>query len=129
MKTLLVGLVVAGLAGFAVAQGVASHHASAPARKAASGKEFKTLGPGRYTATVKALPCEACGPKVLETMKAFPGVVDASVDQAASKLTFTVGRGSKVDVAALQKKLKSVSDGMGMGSDYSLRDIKAAKAP
>lgn len=127
MKTLLVAILVAGLAGSASAHDGDHHDAAGQQAPASHGKILRFLGAGTYTATVKALVCEACGPKVVETLSSVPGIADVSVDQAKSQLTFAVKKGSKINVASLQKKLKAVSDQMGMGADYSLRDIRPTR--
>lgn len=98
------------------------------AAAASAAKAPQVLKPGRYTAIVKALACEACGPKVVETVKAVPGVGDAWVEDGPSRLTFVVKPEAEVDVAALQKKLAAAAREMGMGADYTLRDIKALPA-
>jgi len=92
--------------------------AAAPKAKA------QTLKEGRYSAQVKAIVCGACAPKILETVRAFPGVEDASVDKDKSQLTFAVKHGAKVSLGKLQAKLKAASDDMGMGADYTLHDVK-----
>lgn len=128
MNKLSAGLIIVSLAGFAAAHEGEHHHGQSQAVSASQTKAKKVLGSGTYKATVMALVCSACGPKVVETMKMVPGISDASVDQATSQLTFVVKSGAKVNVASIQKKLKDVSSKMGMGADYSLRDIKAAQS-
>lgn len=113
MKKTAIGLLVAGLA---VAQGFAANTAS---------KSSKTiLKAGSYSAQIKGLTCSACAPAVEKTMKAFPGLEGVSVSQEKSAARFSVKTGATVNVAKLQAALKSASDEMGMGADYSLRDIK-----
>ncbi|MDE2291796.1 MAG: hypothetical protein KGL53_06910 [Elusimicrobia bacterium] len=116
MRKSLAVVLVAGLAG------------AAGAAAAVKAKQPRTLGPGAYTASIKALICSACGPKVMETMRGVRGVSGVSVDQRKSLLKFTVRKGAKLDVAGLQKRLKAASDAMGMGADYSLREITRAAA-
>jgi hypothetical protein len=123
MKMFSTGLIVISLVGFVAAHEGEHRHEQAKTASASQTNARKVLGPGTYMATVKSLVCSACGPKVLETLKAVSGISDASVDQATSRLTFVVKPGAKVNVAAVQNKLKEVSSRMGMGADYSLRDI------
>ncbi len=94
--------------------------AAAPKAKA----KPTTLKQGHYSAQVKAIICGACAPKILETVRGFPGIEDVSVDQDKSQLAFTVKAGAKVSLSKLQVKLKAASDEMGMGADYTLRDVK-----
>lgn len=84
----------------------------------------KVLTAGRYTAKVKALVCGACAKNIRDTARAFPGIESVSVDEKSSKLNFTVGPDAHVNVAKLQAALKASSEEMGMGADYSLRNIR-----
>jgi hypothetical protein len=79
---------------------------------------------GKYTAQVTAIPCEGCPPVIEQTMLAQPGIATAKADQKTSTLTFTIKPDAQVNVSDLQKALKAASDQMGMGADYSLKDIK-----
>ncbi len=100
--------------------------AAAPAWAAAK-KAPKTLKEGKYQAQVTALACEACAAEVETTLKSFDGVEGVSVDQKASSVAFAIKKGAKVSVAKLQKSLKTASDKMGMGADYTLKDISPVK--
>jgi hypothetical protein len=82
------------------------------------------LKAGTYRAHVAAIPCEGCPPVIEQTMLAQPGIGAAKADMKTSSLTFTVKADSKVSVADLQKALKTASDQMGMGADYSLKNIQ-----
>ncbi len=113
MKTLLALAAAVALAVPALAKGT-----SAP----------KTLAAGKYSAHVKALVCEGCAANVEQTLKTFKGLDGVSVDQAKSEVAFEVEKGAKVSVAKLQKALKASSEQMGMGADYTLRDIRLADA-
>ena len=84
------------------------------------------LQAGKYTARVTAIPCEGCPPVIEQTMLAQPGIASAKADQKTSTLVFTVKPDARVNVLAVQKALKIASDQMGMGADYSLKDIKKA---
>ena len=84
------------------------------------------IGPGTYTASIKAIVCGGCGEVIEKTMKEQPGIDTASVNQEQKKVTFTVKDGAQVKVAELQKALKAAADQMGMGADYRLGDIKKA---
>lgn len=110
---------------FAVALLASACFAAAPKAKA----KPVTMKEGRYTAQVKAIICGACAPKILETVKGFPGIEGAEVDRDKSQLTFTVKAGSKVSFDKLQAKLKAASDDMGMGADYTLHDLKKVEKP
>jgi hypothetical protein len=81
------------------------------------------LQTGKYTARVTAIPCEGCPSVIEQTMLAQPGIASAKADQKTSTLTFTVKSDAVVKVSDLQKALKAASDQMGMGADYSLKDI------
>ncbi len=95
--------------------------AKSPAGLAPDGK---TLGPGKYTATVKAIVCSDCVTEIVKTMKAVSGIVSVEIDPASSRLSFIVERGHKISLAWLQKKLAAAARQVGMGADYSLRDVK-----
>ena len=96
---------------------------AAPAAAAKKAKAADTLTPGRYTAKVKMLACEACGPEVEKTLNGIKGVEGAKVDSKASTVQFGVK--DTLKVAELQKTLKAASEQMGMGADYSLSKIES----
>jgi hypothetical protein len=81
------------------------------------------LKAGKYTAKVTAIPCEGCPPVIEKTMLDQKGIGSAKADQKTSTLSFTVKQGSVIKVPDLQKALKSASDEMGMGADYTLKNI------
>ena len=84
------------------------------------------LQAGTYTAHVAAIPCEGCPPIIESTMLSQKGIASAKADQKTSTLAFTVKPEARVKVSDLQKALKAASDQMGMGADYSLKNIKEA---
>ena len=86
----------------------------------------KVLKAGTYSAKVAAIPCAACPPEIVKTLKAQPAIDEVSVNQKASTVTFTVKPGMEVALPDLQKKLKAASDQMGMGADYQLKNVKNA---
>ena len=85
--------------------------------------EVQILKAGKYTAHVTAIPCEGCPPVIEKTMLDQKGIGSAKADQKTSTLSFTVKPGSVIKVPDLQKALKSASDEMGMGADYTLKNI------
>jgi len=99
--------------------------AAAAAPKKASKAAASALVPGRYTAHVAMLACSECGRNVEKVLNETKGIERAKVDSDKSAVTFTVKPGSKIDVVALQQKLKSSADEMGMGADYRLSKITA----
>jgi hypothetical protein len=86
----------------------------------------QVLMSGTYTAQVTAIPCEGCPPVIEKTMLDQQGILSAKADQKTSTLTFTVKPEAQVNVSDLQKALKSASDEMGMGADYTLKNVKKA---
>ncbi len=108
--TALVMAVLAATRGFA----------AAPTIKAAKG----VLKQGAYSATVAALVCESCPAEVEKALKAFPGLEDVSISREKSAVRFTVKKGTPVKTEKLQSALRAASERMGMGADYSLRDLK-----
>ncbi len=88
----------------------------------------RTLSPGAYKAKVKVLACGGCGPLVQKTLAADPAVESASVDQETRTATFTVKKGSRVNLTSLQKELDAAAQQMGMGADYGLYDVKKVAA-
>ncbi len=85
------------------------------------------LKAGEYTAKVKALVCAGCGPLIVKTMKAMKEIDTVSVDQAKKTVQFTVKKDAALKTADLQKALKGAADQMGMGADYTLSELKAAR--
>lgn len=83
------------------------------------------LKAGTYTAIVSSLVCGACAPQVEKTLKEYPGIAAATVDQEKSTVKFTVKQGASVKVANLQAELESASAEMGMGADYTLKSIRS----
>lgn len=122
VKLLCAVLLLAGLSGAA---------AAAPKNAAKAGKTAKasseTLAPGRYTAHVAMLACSECGRNVEKVLNETKGIERAKADSDKSTVTFTVKPGSKIEVVALQQKLKASADEMGMGADYRLSKITALK--
>lgn len=113
MKKVMTALVLAALA---ATQGFAAN---------AHGKGTKgILKEGSYSAQVTGLLCSACPPEVEKALKSFPGVEGVTVSQEKSTVTFKVKKGAALKAAKLQAALKAASDKMGMGADYSLRDLK-----
>lgn len=96
---------------------------AAPAAAAKKAKAEGSLAPGRYTAKVKMLACEACGPEVEKTLNGIKGVEAAKVDSKTSTVQFGVK--DPLQVVLLQKTLRAASEQMGMGADYSLSKIES----
>ncbi len=91
----------------------------------APGKGAKgILKEGSYTAKVTGLLCAACPPEVEKTLRAFPGIEGVSVSPEKSMVRFKIKKGFSAKTAKLQAALKAASDKMGMGADYSLRDLR-----
>lgn len=88
----------------------------------AAPKKAQTLKPGKYNATAKAVVCSACAAEIEKTLKGFPGVEGVTVVPEGGGVRFKVKKAVKLD--DLQKALRADSDKMGMGADYTLRDIK-----
>ena len=84
----------------------------------------RALKSGQYSAKVAAIPCAACPPEIVKTLKAQPAIDEVSVDQKASTVEFIVKPGTQVLLSDLQKALKAASDQMGMGADYQLKNVK-----
>jgi hypothetical protein len=83
------------------------------------------LMPGTYTAKVKAIVCEGCGPMIQKTLQNFKEVEAVTVDQKSKTVQFSVKKDSMTTVSALQKALDRAAKSMGMGADYTLSDIKS----
>ena len=86
----------------------------------------QSLKPGSYTAQVKAIVCDACGPKVQQTLEKVDRIEKVTVDQKNQTVQFTIKKDAKIKLADLQKTLKASSDEMGMGADYQLKNLKKA---
>lgn len=98
-----------------------------PAAAAPKKAKDRSLGEGRYVARVAALVCSSCADEVERTLKGFKELDDVKVEQASSSVSFAVKPGAKVGMASLQKSLKAAAAKMGMGADYTLKDVKAVK--
>ena len=83
------------------------------------------LMPGTYTAKVKAIVCDGCGPMIQKTLQDFKEVEAVTVDQKSRTVQFSVKKDSMTTVANLQKALDAAAKRMGMGADYTLSDIRS----
>lgn len=91
---------------------------------AAPKTKAQLLKTGEYSATAKALVCSACAGEIEKALKAFPGMEGVMVASESGIAHFKVKKGSTVQLEALQRALKASSEKMGMGADYTLRDVK-----
>jgi hypothetical protein len=91
---------------------------------AASFAAEDVLKAGQYTAKVKAIVCDGCGPLIQKTLQGFKELDAITVDQKTSTLQFTVKQGSTVNLAAIQKALDAAADQMQMGANYTLKDLR-----
>ncbi len=85
----------------------------------------KALGPGDYTAKVKAIVCGGCGSFIEKSMRQVPGVSRVKADSGAATVQFSVAKGQSVSLPNLQLALRDSADQMGMGADYELYEIKS----
>ena len=92
-----------------------------------AGFAAQILKAGAYSAKAKALVCEGCGPLIQQTLKKIPGLESIAVDPKTRMVQFRVKKDAKIDLADLQKNLKSAAREMGMGADYQLENLKRAK--
>jgi hypothetical protein len=93
----------------------------------ASGQTPEVLKPGEYTAKVKAITCGGCGPLIKKTMMGMKEIESVSVDSEKKTVQFVVKKDVTLKMADLQKALKAAAEVMGMGADYTLSELKAAK--
>jgi hypothetical protein len=89
-----------------------------------TGQSKDMLMPGTYTAKVKAIVCDGCGPMIQKTLQTFKELDAITVDQKRRTVQFSVKKGSMTTVSDLQKPLDAAAKNMGMGADYTLSDIK-----
>jgi hypothetical protein len=82
------------------------------------------LKAGQYTAKVKAIVCDGCGPLIQKTLQEFKELDAITIDQNTSTLQFTVKKGSTVKMAEIQKALNAAAGKMGMSADYTLSNLK-----
>ena len=85
------------------------------------------LMPGTYTAKVKAIVCDGCGPLIQKTLQNFKELEAVTVDQKGKTVQFSVKKGAMTTAVDLQKALDAAAKRMGMGADYTLSDVKAKK--
>jgi len=91
----------------------------------AAAQSRDVLAVGKYTAKVKSIVCDECGPRIRQAMEGTQSIDSVFVDSKASTVRFQVKRAIKL--GDLQNALKSAASKMGMGADYTLSDIKIAK--
>jgi hypothetical protein len=82
------------------------------------------LRPGTYTAKVKAIVCEGCGPLIRKTLQSFKELDAVTVNQENSTVKFSVKKNNMTTVSVLQKALDTAAKRMGMGADYTLSNVK-----
>jgi hypothetical protein len=85
------------------------------------------LNAGMYSANVKAITCDGCGPLIKETMENTKKIDSVVVDRKASTVRFRVIKDKTVRMADLQSALKAAAAKMGMGADYTLSEVKVVK--
>jgi hypothetical protein len=90
----------------------------------ASAQSKDMLMPGTYTAKVKALVCDGCGPLVQKTLQEFKELEAVTVDQKSRAVQFSVKKDSMTTLVNLQKALDAAAKRMGMGADYTLLEVK-----
>ncbi len=88
-------------------------------------REFLTAG--IYSANVKAITCDGCGPLIRETMENTKQIDSVVVDRKASTVRFRVMKDKAVKMVDLQSALKAAAAKMGMGADYTLSEVKVVK--
>lgn len=82
------------------------------------------LMPGTYTAGVKAIVCDGCGPMIEQTLRNFKEIEAVAVDQKSKTVQFSVKKDGMATVGDLQEALDAAAGRMGMGADYSLSDLR-----
>jgi hypothetical protein len=90
----------------------------------ATGDVGDMLVPGTYTAGVKAIVCDGCGPLIERTLRNFEEIEAVAVDQKSKTVQFTVKKGGGIAVDDLQEALDEAAGRMGMGADYALSDLR-----
>jgi hypothetical protein len=89
-----------------------------------NGQSKDMLMPGTYTAKVKAIVCEGCGPLIQKTLQNFKELEAVTVDQKNKTVQFSVKKDRMTTLADLQKALDTAAKRMGMGADYTLSGVK-----
>lgn len=90
-------------------------------------KTASTLASGTYTANVKSIPCEGCISLIEETLKSNPALEKIQVNAEKKTLTFQVKKNVVAKMPDIQKELNAAAEQMGMGADFTLENIRAAK--
>ncbi|MBI4396582.1 MAG: cation transporter [Elusimicrobia bacterium] len=122
-----------GHSGQAVSQGDQASVSEAPSPFHEQGPHLaapasdQVLGPGRYRARIKSVPCGGCASLIEKTMGENKGVKSAKVDMESQTLTFTVKKNVSLKLSDLQKELDAAAATMGMGADYGLYEIESLK--
>jgi hypothetical protein len=88
------------------------------------GQSHDRLMPGTYTAKVKAIVCEGCGPLIRKTLQNCKELAAVTVNQKSSTVQFSVKKDNITTVGNLQKALDVAAKNMGMGADYTLSNVK-----
>jgi hypothetical protein len=94
---------------------------------ASAAQSAESLSAGTYVANVKAIVCSGCAPLIKETMENTKMIDSVLVDSKASTVQFQVKKDKIVKVSDLQKALNAAASKMGMGADYTLKNIKTKK--
>jgi hypothetical protein len=89
-----------------------------------AGQSKDMLMPGTYTAKVKAIVCDGCGPLIQKTLQNFKEIESVTVDQKIRTVQFSVKKDSMTKLVDLQKALDTAAKLMGMGADYTLSEVK-----
>jgi hypothetical protein len=89
-----------------------------------NGPSQDRLRPGTYTAKVKAIVCEGCGPLIQKTLQSFKELAAVTVNQENRTVQFSVKKNNMTNVSVLQKALDAAAKRMGMGADYTLSNLK-----
>lgn len=98
----------------------------AASQNSASSKQ-SLLSSGYYTANLAPLVCGGCKSLIEKTMLGVPGIGAANVDADKAIVLFTVMKGKSVSILDLENALNEAASRMGMGADYSLRNIEPKK--
>ncbi|MBK7574075.1 MAG: hypothetical protein IPI26_02205 [Elusimicrobia bacterium] len=91
---------------------------AAPVKKAAP------LAPGEYGATLPAFVCGGCAEWVQSRLEKDKRLAAVAVDPIPRALRFRVKPGPVVTAAELQEVLDGAATQMGMGADYTMKDLK-----
>ncbi|MFA6091516.1 MAG: cation transporter [Elusimicrobiota bacterium] len=98
--------------------------AADPAPKAVEAILPKTLAPGRHTAKLRGILCEACKRAILRELRKLPEIEEASFDEETPTLSLTVAKKKNLRLSRIQRALAEASSRIDLGTEFTLEELR-----